>query len=119
MLFNCLQTGWAQLAHSPAMAGFSQQSFQGGFFHNPDEAVPLKRQKKEPGAPTQKNVVVLKSSDVTTKDDDVFMPNTIEMAQLKKATNGQFKNMQFSSKMSETEIEDSLKGLFPCLKDKR
>lgn len=119
MLFNCLQTGCAQLAHSPAMAGFSQQSFQGVFFQNPDEAVPLKRQKKEPGAPTQKNVVVLKSSDVTTKDDVVFMPNTIEMAQLKKATNGQFKSMQISSNMSEAEIEESLKRLFPCLKDKR
>ena len=107
------------MAHSPAMAGFSQQSFQGVFFQNPDEAVPLKRQKEEPGAPTQKNVVVLKSSDVTAKDDVVFMPNTIEMAQLKKATNGQFKSMQISSNMSEAEIEESLKRLFPSLKDKR
>lgn len=95
MFFNCLQTGCAQLAHSPAMAGFSQQSFQGGFFHNPDEAVPLKRQKKEPGALTQKNVVVLKSSDVTTKDDDVFMPNQSKWHSLKKQQTGNLKICNF------------------------
>lgn len=118
MFLNWLQTGWAQLVQSPAMDGFSQQSFQ-VFLQNPDEAVPLKRKKKEPGASTQKNVVVLKSSDVTTKGDVVFMPNTIEMARIKKTANKQFKKMQISSNMSEAEIEESLKELFPCLEDKR
>ena len=100
------------------MAGFSQQSFQ-VFLQNPDEAVSLKRKKKEPGAPTGKNVVVLKSSDVTAKGDVVSMPNTIEMARIKKTANEQRKKMQISSNMSEAEIEESLKELFPCLKDKR
>ena len=80
----------------------------------------LKRAKKEPGALTGKNVVVLKLCDVVEKDGTVFMPNTIEMAQLKKLGKGQFKtNVQFSSKMTESEIKRILVEEFPFLKCQR
>ena len=58
------------------------------------EPVPLKRKEKDSGAPAGKRVVVLKSSDVTA-----FMPNTIEVAQLKKKEKEQFvTNVQISSR---------------------
>ena len=54
-----------------------------------DSEVPaVKRMKKEPGAVTGKSVVVLKGSDVTTRNEIVFMPNTIEMAQPEEARKG-------------------------------
>lgn len=85
-----------------------------------DETIPLKRHKKEPGAPTGKNVVVLTNNDVEEKDCIVFMPNTIEMAQLKKPQKGQFKtNVQISSKMTERDIKQILEEAFPFLKNKR
>ena len=83
------------------------------------EAV-VKRMKKEPGAVTGKSVVVLKDSDVTTRNENVFMPNTIEMAQLKKPEKGQFKtNVQISSKMMETDIKRILVETFPFLEHQR
>ena len=76
--------------------------------------------KKEPGALTGKSVVVLKPCDVTIKDGTVFMPNMIEMAQLKKSEKGQFKtNVQFSSKMTETDIKRILAETFPFLECQR
>lgn len=108
----------ASMAQSPSVATFVQQSHQ-VVQQKPDETAPLKRRKKEPGAPTKKNVVVLKRSDVVTRDGLVFMPNTIEMAKLKKTEKGQFKKMQMSSKMSETEIGQTLTALFPNLENKR
>ena len=108
----------ASMEQSPSVAGFVQQSHQ-VVQQEPDETVPLKRGKKEPGAPTKKNVVVLNRSDVATRDGLVFMPNTIEMAKLKKTEKGQFKKMQMSSKMSETEIRQTLTALFPNLKNNR
>ena len=87
---------------------------------NENELVALKRAKKEPGALTGKSVVVLKPSDVIVKDGTVFMPNTIEMAQLKKSEKGQFKtNVQISSKMSQMDIKGILEETFPFLEKKR
>ena len=84
-----------------------------------DEA-PVKRMKKEPVASTGKSVVVLKDSDVTTGNENVFMPNTIEMAQLKKPEKGQFKTkVPISSKMTETEIKKMLVEIFPFLEHQR
>ena len=84
------------------------------------EPVPLKRKKKDSGAPVGKNVVVLKKSDLTMRNDSVFMPNTIEMAQLKKKEKGQFlTNVQISSKMSQQDIRELLISLFPYLGDQR
>ena len=78
-------------------------------------AAPPKTQ-KEPGALTGKSVVVLKPCDVTINDGTKFMPNTIEMAQLKKPEKGQFKtNVQFSSKMTQTDIKRILVETFPFL----
>ena len=99
------------MAQSPSMAGFSPQSFH-GFLQNPDESVPLKQRKII-------NVLVLKSSDCRTKDDVLLLPSQMEMAGLKKAEKGRFKKMQTSSKMSEADIEKSLKQLFPCLNNER
>ncbi|KAJ7383816.1 hypothetical protein OS493_025688 [Desmophyllum pertusum] len=79
-----------------------------------------KRMKKEPGGVTGKSVVVLRSSDVTRRNVYVFMPNTIEMAQLKKPGKGQFKtNVEISSNMTEMDIKMKLVEIFPILKQKR
>ena len=84
------------------------------------EPVPLKRKEKDSGAPAGKSVVVLKSSDVTIRNDSVFMPNTIEVAQLKKKEKGQFvTNVQISSKISQQDIRELLISLFPYLGDQR
>ena len=83
-------------------------------------SVPLKRKKKDSGAPAGKNAVVLKCSDVIIKNSSVFMPNTIEMARLKKKENCQFvTNVQISSKMSQQDIRELLISLFPYLGDQR
>ena len=78
------------------------------------------KQKKEPGGVTGKSVVVLKGSDVTTRNEIVFMPNTIEMAQLKKPEKRQFKTgVQFSKSMTEMDIERMLVEIFPFLEHQR
>ena len=90
------------------------------FKHNADELVSVKRMPKKDEAPTEKNIVVLKSSDVTKRDELVFLPNTIEMAQLKKPEKGQFKTkVQISSKMTEVDIKNILVEKFPFLKHQR
>ena len=104
------------MAQSHAVAGSVQQALQ----QNVNEPVPLKRKKKDTGAPAGKNVVVLKSSNVTIWDNYVFMPNTIEMARLKKKEKGQFlTNVQISSKMSQKDIRELLISLFPYLGGQR
>ena len=114
MLGVCKQV--ACMAQSHAVAGSVQQTLQ----QNVDEPVPLKRKKKDPGAPAGKNVVVLKSSNVTIRNNSVFMSNTIEMARLKKKEKGQFlTNVQISSKMSQQDIRELLISLFPYLGDQR
>ena len=105
------------MAQSPVM---DSDCVQLTFKHNADELVAVKRMKKEPGALTAKSVVVLKNGDVTTRDDIVFMPNTIEMAQLKKPDKGQFKtNVQISSKMTEMDVKTILLENFPFLEHQR
>ena len=105
------------MAQSHAVGGSVQQTLR----QNVDaEPVPLKRKKKDSGAPAGKSVVVLKSTNVTIRNDSVFMPNTIEMAQLKKKEKGQFlTNVQISSKMSQQDIKELLISLFPYLEDQR
>ena len=64
--------------------------------------------------------MVLKPCDVVERDGTVFMPNTIEMAQLKKKEKGKFtKNVQFSSKMTEMDVKKILVATFPCLECQR
>ena len=82
--------------------------------------VPLKRKEKDSRAPAGKSVVFFKSSDVTIRNSSVFMPNTIEVAQLKKKEKGQFvRNVQISSKMSQQDTGELLISLFPYLGDQR
>ena len=60
--------------------------------------------------------MVLKPCDVVERNGTVFMPNTIEMAQIKKKERGQFKtNVQLSSKMTETDVKRVLVDTFPFL----
>ena len=113
----CLYKQVASMAQSHAGGGSIQQTLQ----QNVDaEPVPLKRKKKDSGAPAGKSVVVLKSSNVTIGDNYVRMPNTIEMARLKKKEKGQFlTNVQISSKMTQQDIKELLISLFPYLGDQR
>ena len=77
---------------------------------------------KKAKAPTGKSVVVLKSSDVSIgrSSGAVFMPNTIEMAQLKKPEKGQFKTgVQFSKSMTEMDVRRMLVEIFPFLEHQR
>ena len=76
--------------------------------------------REEPKGKTGKSVVILKRSDVVTRKEMVFMPNTIEMAQLKKPEKGQFKtNVQISSKMTAVDVKRVLVESFPFLGNKR
>ena len=76
--------------------------------------------KYELGAASSKSVVVLKRSDVTIRNGFVFMPNTIEMAQIKKQEKGQFKtNMAISSRMTDRDIKRVLVEAFPLLEGQR
>ena len=105
------------MAQSHAVGGPVQQTLQ----QNVDaEPVPLKRKKRDSGAPAGKSVVVLKSCDVIIGDNYVRMPNTIEMAQIKKKEKGQFlTNVQISSKMTQQDIKELLISSFPYLGDQR
>ena len=84
-----------------------------------------KRHKGDPDTETRKNgknCVVLLESDVKIRENDrlVFMPNTIEMAQLKKPEKGQFKqNIKFTSEMTEIDVQRELLRNFPILENKR
>ena len=85
-----------------------------------NEPLLAKRMRKDPGATTRKNVVVLTRGNVGIRDGMVFMPNTIEMAILKKPDKGQFKtNIPFSSNMTKTDVKYILMENFPILRDKR
>ena len=67
-----------------------------------------------------KSVVVLKKGDVKIRNKIVYMPNTIEMAQLKKPGKGQFwRQVPIDSGMTAEQIEKLLKECFPCLEGKR
>ncbi|XP_068727274.1 uncharacterized protein [Montipora capricornis] len=67
-----------------------------------------------------KSVVVLKKGDVTIRKKIVYMPNTIEMAQLKKLGRGQFRTqVPIDSGMTVEHIETLLKKFFPCLEGQR
>ena len=106
----------ASMAQSDAVAGSLQLTLR----PNVDEPVPLKRKKRDSGAPAGKSVVVLKSSYVTVRNDSVFLPNTIEMAKLKKKEKRQFlTNVQITSKMSQQDVRELLISLFPYLEDQR
>ena len=66
-----------------------------------------------------RSVVVLKTSDVTIRGNDVFMPITIEMSQIKKPERGQFKKIKISKEMTEREVTEELLEKFPYLRNQR
>ena len=114
LFFLCKQV--ASTAQSLVVMGSVQQTVK----QNVVEPLPLKRRKKGSGTPFGKSVVVLKSCNVTLRNNFVFMPNTIEMAQLKKKEKGQFlTNVQISSQMSQKDIRELLISSFPYLGDQR
>lgn len=80
-----------------------------------------KRHRGDPNAPAPaKSVVVLFDSDVTVRENgEVCMPNTIEMAQLKKRGKGQFGKITFTSEMTVEDVRLALFLNFPILRNKR
>lgn len=67
-----------------------------------------------------RNVTVLLATDVTKRNDQLFMPNTIEMAKIKKKEKGQYvSGIKFSSNMSEEEVKGRILSHFPNLKNQR
>lgn len=76
--------------------------------------------KRHRGDPYTKSVVVLFDGDVTVRENgEVYMPNTIEMAQLKKPGKGQFAKISFTSEMTERDVHKTLRFNFPLLSYKR
>lgn len=70
--------------------------------------------------PNFKSVVVLLDSDVTVSENgQVFMPNTIEMAKLKKPKKGQYRKITFTSEMTKEDVLITLHCNFPILREKR
>lgn len=66
-----------------------------------------------------RSVVVLKTSDVKIRGNDVFMPITIEMSQIKKPEREQFKKVEITKEMTERDVREKLLATFPCLRNKR
>ena len=86
---------------------------------SPPHPLPLKRKKKEPGTPTWKNVVVLKSSDVRKIGDKVLMPFTTQMSTIKKSLIPRFQKVEISSAMTKMEVKAKLEEVFPYLRQQR
>ena len=60
-----------------------------------------------------KNVVLLKYDDCSrTKQGKVYVPNTIEMAKIKKPIRGQYRNVQISKTMDEDMVKSQLQKAF-------
>lgn len=60
------------------------------------------------------SVVLLKNDDYRRKNDKVYIPNTIEMAQIKKPIRRQYKkDVQFSTNMDEDTVKCQLQEAFP------
>lgn len=61
-----------------------------------------------------RTVVLLKNDDYRRKNGKVYIPNTIEMAQIKKPIRGQYKKyVQFSKNMDEDMVKRQLQESFP------
>lgn len=65
-----------------------------------------------------KNVLLFKYEDVRRESNEVYTPINIEMNKLRKTE--QFKRaVEFSKRMSETDVRNKLEGVFPILRNKR
>ena len=109
------------MAESPGPATTGRSSVQQSTEQDgsPSHPLPLKRKKKEPGAPTWKNVVVLKRSDVRNIGDKVLMPFTTQMSTIKKSLIPRFEKVEISSAMTKMEIKAKLEEVFPYLRKQR
>lgn len=82
----------------------------------------LKRYKVDPDTVKGKNVVVLLDTDVVVAKNgqEKLMPNTIEMAQIKKPKKGRFvTNVKFTSEMTERDVRRVLRQKLNILNYKR
>lgn len=60
-----------------------------------------------------KTVILLKKNDCARRNGEVYLPNTIEMANIKKPETGQYKtSVQFSSKMTADMVRQKLVETF-------
>ena len=75
--------------------------------------------KRRRGGPKIKGVVVLLDRDVVRKNDQVYMPNTIELGWLKKNEKGQYGKITILSEMTTEDVRSALHLKFPFLKNKR
>lgn len=66
-----------------------------------------------------RSVVVLKTSDVTIRGNEVFMPILIEMSQIKKPEREQFKKVEITKEMAERDVTEKLLETFPYLRNQR
>lgn len=109
------------MAESPGPATTGRSSVQQSTEQDasPSHPLPLKRKKKEPGAATWKNVVVLKTSDVRNIGDKVLMPFTTQMSTIKKSLIPRFEKVEISSAMTKMEIKAKLEEVFPYLRQQR
>ena len=82
-----------------------------------------KRRRRDPNAQTYvKSVMVLLDSDVSVSKNNknvVLMPNTIELAQLKKPVKGRYGKMTFTTQMTQSDVLTALHLKFPILRTKR
>ena len=66
-----------------------------------------------------RSVVVLKTSDVTIRGNEVFMPILIELSQIKKPEREQFKKVEITKEMTERDVTEKLLETFPYLRNQR
>ena len=66
-----------------------------------------------------RSVVVLKTSDVRMRGNDVFLPMTIEMSQIKKPEREQFKKAEITKEMTKGDVTEKLLETFPYLRNQR
>ena len=66
-----------------------------------------------------RSVVVLKTSDVTIRGNEVLMPILIEMSQIKKPEREQFKKVEITREMTERDVTGKLLETFPYLRNQR
>ena len=61
-----------------------------------------------------KNVILLRFEDFRRSNGSVLIPNTIEMARIRRPDTGQYRpNVQFSTNMSEQVVKQTLQNSFP------
>ena len=62
-----------------------------------------------------KNVTLLRFADCQRSNGSVLIPNTIEMARIRRPYTGQYRpNVQFSTNMSEQVVKQTLQNSFPA-----